>query len=96
MVVAKLWWGFIVKILQKIYETPLILLHVACRKTQLKDVRPNADLSWKSPGLCDDLQWFPYKYLLYLRRINHTLFYPQYNDHQLMYHEHSYLTHILN
>ena len=40
--------GLIVKILLKIYKTPLILLHAARLKTWLTDARPAVDLSWKA------------------------------------------------
>ena len=40
--------GIIVKILWKIYKTPLILLHAALLKTCLTSVRPAVDLSWKA------------------------------------------------
>ena len=40
--------GLTVKILWKIYKTPLILLHVARLKTWLTGVRPRVDLSWKA------------------------------------------------
>ena len=45
-----IWWSFMVKILQKIYKTSLILLHVARLKTQLIDVWPAADLSGPQVG----------------------------------------------
>ena len=43
-----LWWSIIVKILQKIYKNPLILLHAARLMTRLTGVWPMVDLSWKA------------------------------------------------
>ena len=43
-----IWWSLIGKILQKIYKTPLILLHAARLMTRLTGVRPAVDLSWKA------------------------------------------------
>ena len=40
-----IWWSFIVKILQKIYKIPVILLHAAHLMTRLTSVRPPVDLS---------------------------------------------------
>ena len=41
-------WSLIVKILQKIYKSPLILLHAARLMTRLTGVWPAVDLSWKA------------------------------------------------
>ena len=43
-----IWWSWKVKILQKIYKTPLILLHAARLMTRLTGVRPAIDLGWKA------------------------------------------------
>ena len=40
--------GLIVKILWKIYKTPLILFHAACLKTRFTGVRPAVDLIRKA------------------------------------------------
>ena len=50
--------GLIVKILWKIYKTPLILLHAARHKTWLTGVRPAVELSWKALTYADFLKIF--------------------------------------
>ena len=39
---------FFVKIVWKIYKTPVTLLHAARRKARQTGVRPAVDLSWKA------------------------------------------------
>ena len=58
--------GHIVKILWKIYKTPMILLHAARLKTRLTGVRPTVDLCWKAlPYIVLASVLFPGKYWRY-------------------------------